>query len=389
MIIRPKTRGFISLTAHPKGCEENVREQIEFATEHQIQNSPKNVLVIGASTGYGLASRIALAFGGGANTIGVFFGRPSDGVKPASAGWYNSVAFKKFAEERGLIAENVNEDAFSSQTKSLVVDIIGEKLGKIDCVVYSLASPKRTDPFTGETFKSVLKPIGTPFTGKSVNVDSGEVSSVTIEPATAEEISATIKVMGGEDWELWMQTLHGEKLLSNGAKTIAYSYVGPEVTWQIYANGTIGVAKDDVTRACSSINFLLEDIKGQAVVSVNKAVVTQASAAIPVIPLYISVLFKIMKEKDCHEGCIEQMVRLFKSRIYEKFPQKSADEQGRIRMDEFEMADDVQALVLEAWQKISTENFNEFADINSYRHEFLKLFGFGIESINYDEDVDI
>ncbi|MDR2778859.1 MAG: trans-2-enoyl-CoA reductase family protein [Puniceicoccales bacterium] len=389
MIIQPKTRGFISLTAHPKGCEGNVKEQIAFAEKHKFSSAPKNVLVIGASTGYGLASRIALAFGGGANTIGVFFERPSEKDKPASAGWYNSVAFKKFAEQSDLSAENINGDAFSSDVKEQVIDLIRQKYGKIDCVVYSLASPKRTDPFTGEVFKSVLKPIGEPFTGKTVNVDKDEVYEITIEPATAEEVQATEKVMGGEDWELWMQALHGEKLLANGVKTIAYSYIGPEITWPIYANGTIGAAKDDLMRAREAIKFLLGDIGGQAIISVNKAVVTQASAAIPVVPLYISILFKVMKEKRIHEGCIEQMVKLFSDRLYGPSAGKSLDEQGRIRLDEFELHQDIQDAVAKVWPKISTENLKELSDIDGYKQEFLKLFGFGLSSVDYSKDVEV
>ncbi|MDR1528683.1 MAG: trans-2-enoyl-CoA reductase family protein [Puniceicoccales bacterium] len=389
MIIKPKTRGFISLTAHPKGCEENVRQQIAFAEKYTIPNTPKNILVIGASTGYGLASRITLAFGGRANTIGVFFERPSEKDKPASAGWYNSIAFKKFAEQGGLLAENINGDAFSSNVKEQVIDLIRQKFGQIDCVVYSLASPKRTDPFTGEVFKSVLKPIGEPFIGKTVNVDKDEVYEVTIEPATAEEVRATEKVMGGEDWELWIQALHNEKLLANGIKTIAYSYIGPEITWPIYTNGTIGAAKDDLMRAMEAIKFLLEDIGGQAIISVNKAVVTQASAAIPVVPLYISILFKVMKEKGIHEGCIEQMVRLFSERLYGPHAGKSLDEHGRIRLDDFELNRDVQDAVVKIWPKISTENLKEFSDMDGYKQEFLKLFGFGLASIDYDEDVEI
>jgi enoyl-[acyl-carrier protein] reductase/trans-2-enoyl-CoA reductase (NAD+) len=389
MIIRPKTRGFISLTAHPKGCEENVREQMEFVEGHGIFDAPKTVLIVGASTGYGLASRITLAFAGGAHTIGVFFERPPERDKPASAGWYNSNAFKKFAEGRGLVAENINGDAFSQGIKEEVVDLIRRKFGKIDCVVYSLASPRRTDPFTGEIFKSVLKPIGEPFTSKTVNIDKNEVYEVTIEPATAEEIHATEKVMGGEDWELWMQTLHGENLLSRGVKTIAYSYIGPEITYPIYANGTIGAAKDDLMRACSAINFALNDIQGQAIVSVNKAVVTQASAAIPVVPLYLAILFKVMKVRGCHEGCIGQMLRLFGDKLYGSHPLKSLDEQGRIRMDEAELGREVQDAVLGIWQKVCTENLRDISDIKGYEEEFLKLFGFGLQSVNYDEDVEV
>ncbi|MDR1413465.1 MAG: trans-2-enoyl-CoA reductase family protein [Puniceicoccales bacterium] len=389
MIIQPRTRGFISLTAHPKGCENNVKEQMEFAEKETIGNSPKNVLVIGASTGYGLASRIALAFGGRANTLGIFFERPAEKDKPASAGWYNSLAFKKFAEQKGLAAENINGDAFSFDIKEQAIALIKQKFGKIDCLVYSLAAPKRIDPFSGETFKSVLKPVGAPFRGKTVNVDREEVSEVEIEPAAPEEIYASKKVMGGEDWELWIQALLGEKLLANGVKTVAYSYIGPEITWPIYANGTIGAAKDDLMRACSAINFLLAGLKGQAIVSVNKAVVTQASAAIPVVPLYISILFKVMKEKGCHEGCIEQMVRLFRDHLFGQSPLKYLDEEGRIRLDELELSEDVQRTVLDIWPKVSTENLHQLSDIKGYRQEFLKLFGFGLESIDYGKDVEL
>jgi enoyl-[acyl-carrier protein] reductase/trans-2-enoyl-CoA reductase (NAD+) len=346
-------------------------------------------LVIGASTGYGLASRIALAFGGGANTIGISFERRSEAGKPASAGWYNSIAFKKFADARGLFAENINGDAFSSAVKEQVIDLIKQKLGKIDCIVYSLASPKRTDPFTGEVYKSVLKPIGNAFTGKTLNVDTEEVHEVTIEPASAEEIRATEKVMGGEDWELWIGALHGEGLLANEVKAVAYSYVGPEITYPIYTNGTIGAAKDDLMRACSALNFSLKDIGGQAVISVNKAVVTQASAAIPVVPLYISILFKVMKEKGLHEGCIEQMTRLFADKLYGGVPLKSLDEQGRIRLDEFELSKDVQSVVSEIWPKISTENLSALSDVGGYKGEFLRLFGFGLPFVDYDDDVEI
>lgn len=391
MIIQPKTRGFICITAHPKGCDKNVKDAIDFVKDHRSDNHnfPKNILVIGASTGYGLASRIALSFGGHANSIGVFFERPSEKGKPASAGWYNSCAFKKFAAEDGLIAENINGDAFSSEIKEQVIHTIKEKLGQVDCVIYSLASPRRTDPFSGETFKSVLKPIGESFSGKTVNVDTEEVFETSIEPATPEEIKATEKVMGGEDWELWIQALQNEGVLANGAKTIAYSYIGPEITWPIYTNGTIGAAKDDLMRACSAINFSMQKINGQALVSVNKAVVTQASAAIPVVPLYISVLFKIMKAKNVHEGCIEQMWRLFDRKIYNRSGKHDLDNEGRIRMDDLELSDDVQSAVKEVWNKVTTDNIHELTDINGYKKEFLKLFGFEVDGINYDEDVEI
>ena len=389
MIIHPKTRGFISLTAHPVGCEKNVEEQISVAEKNLLSSSPKKVLVIGASTGYGLASRIALAFGGHADTIGVFFERQAEKDRPASAGWYNSIAFKKFAEQKGLIAENVNGDAFSNEVKQQVVDLIREKFGKVDCVIYSLAAPRRTDPVTGETFRSVLKPVGEPFVGKTVNVDKEEVYEVSIEPATGEEVKATEKVMGGEDWELWMQLLANEGLLAQGVKTLAYSYIGPKITWPIYTNGTIGAAKEDLSRACTAINALLKDISGQAIISVNKAVVTQASAAIPVVPLYVSILFKVMKEKNCHEGCIEQMVRLFKDKLFSKKQELLLDEQGRLRMDDWELRQDVQESVAKIWPAISTENLHELSDISGFKREFLRLFGFGIDGVNYDADVDI
>lgn len=386
MIIKPKTRGFICLTAHPIGCEYNVNEQISYikANDH-IENGPKNVLVIGASTGYGLSSRIVSAFGCRANTVGVFFERPADGEKTASAGWYNSIAFKKFAEEEGLIAENINGDAFSDEIKNKTLQFVKENFGKIDCVVYSLAAPRRTDPLNGEIYRSVLKPIGEKFVSKTVNVDSGEVYNIEIEPANADEIIGTIKVMGGEDWELWIQALLEEDLLSKGAKTVAYSYIGPDLTKPIYANGTIGRAKEDLDRAVISMNNMLEKIGGKAYISVNKAVVTQASSAIPVVPLYISLLFKVMKEKKLHEGCIEQMYRLFKNNLYGS--DLSADEQGRIRLDNFEMQPDVQSAVIDLWNMINTDNLIKLSDITEYRREFLKLFGFDIDGINYEIDV--
>lgn len=352
-----------------------------------IANGPKNVLVIGASTGYGLSSRIVASFGCGANTVGVFFERPSDGDKPASAGWYNSIAFKKYAERDGLTAENINGDAFSDGVKEKTIEIIRSKLGHVDCVVYSLASPKRTDPLTGETYRSVLKPIGNKFTSKTVNVDSGEVSNIELEPASEEEIASTVKVMGGGDWELWMQALLGGEVLSDGIKTVAYSYLGPEITRPIYSNGTIGRAKKDLDRAAGAITHTLSKIGGRAYISVNKAVVTQASSAIPVVPLYISILFKIMKEKNLHEGCIEQMYRLFGSNLYGSGKLIGVD--GKIRIDDFEMRKDVQAAVIELWNKVSTENLSEITDIAGYRREFLKLFGFGVAGVDYDADVEV
>ena len=389
MIVQPKIRGFICITAHPKGCEENVKQQINFIkAAGKIANMPKNVLVIGASTGYGLASRIAAAFGGGANTLGVFFEREASEDKTASAGWYNTKAFTKFATKEGLLAENINGDAFSDDVKEQTIDLIKEKFGKIDCVIYSLASPRRTDPFTGEVHKSVLKTIGGAFVSKTLNTDKEEVAEVVVEPATAEEIEGTVKVMGGEDWELWMQALRNANVLTDHVKTVAYSYIGPEMTWPIYKDGTIGQAKEDLDRACYSINSMLHDVHCKAFVSVNKGVVTQASSAIPVVPLYISILFKVMKSKGIHEGCIEQMYRLFADNVYGKrIP--NLDEEGHIRIDELEMRDDVQKEVLDRWSIVNSENLHELADIEGYRSEFLRLFGFGLNNVDYDEDVDI
>ncbi len=386
MIIKPKSRGFICLTAHPTGCKHNVKEEIDYVrAAGLIDGGPKNVLIIGASTGYGLASRVVSAFGSKANTVGVFFERQASDGKPASAGWYNSVAFKYYAESAGLIAENVNGDAFSNEIKDKTLEVIKNKLGSVDCVVYSLAAPRRNDPLTGETYRSCLKPIGENFSSKTVNVDTGEIYDIDLTPATADEITGTIKVMGGEDWELWIQALLDEGLLSSGAKTVAYSYLGPKITQPIYSNGTIGKAKEDLTRAVLSINEMLRSINGRAVISVNKAVVTQASSAIPVVPLYISLLFKVMKEKNLHEGCIEQMYRLFKNHLYGS--DQSIDEEGRIRLDNFEMQADVQSAVTELWPKINSQNIFQLSDLDGYRKEFFKLFGFGIDGIDYDLDV--
>lgn len=387
MIIRPKTRGFICTTAHPIGCKYNVREQIDYVrTNGIIGSGPKNVLIIGASTGYGLSSRIVAGFGCKANTVGVFFERQAAGDKTASAGWYNSIAFKQYAESAGLVAENVNGDAFSNDVKDQVLTKIKDSLGTVDCVVYSLAAPRRTDPLTGMTYRSALKPIGEKFSSKTVNVDTGEVYDVELEPATPDEIIGTVKVMGGEDWELWIQALLDENLLSDGAKTVAYSYLGPKLTNPVYSHGTIGKAKEDLDRAVISINEMLKKINGKACISVNKAVVTQASSAIPVVPLYISLLFKVMKEKRIHEGCVEQMYRLFKNHLYGT--DESVDEVGRIRLDNFEMQPDVQAAVSELWSKVNTGNLSQISDIAGYRKEFLKLFGFNVEGVDYEAEVE-
>jgi enoyl-[acyl-carrier protein] reductase/trans-2-enoyl-CoA reductase (NAD+) len=384
MIVEPKIRGFVCVTAHPKGCEARVREEINVARAAKKEGGPKKVLVIGASTGYGLSSRIAAAFGHDAATVGVFFERPSVKGKPASAGWYNSVAFEKAAHEEGLYAKSINGDAFSQAIKTQVIEAIKADLEQVDLVVYSLASPRRTDPETGQTYKSCLKPIGESFTNRTLDTDNHEVTEVTIEPAEGHDVDHTVKVMGGEDWELWMQALSEAGVLAPGAKSVAYSYIGPEITWPVYTNGTIGMAKKDVERAAEAITARYDCA---AYVAVNKAVVTQASSAIPVVPLYISILFKVMKERGTHEDCIEQMVRLFDERLYGADLQ--LDAKGRIRVDDWEMAPDVQAAVEKIWPQIDSGTLNELADYAGYQSNFLALFGFGLPNVDYREDVEV
>ena len=385
MIVKPRIRGFVCITAHPKGCEAKVREEIKVAQAERKTGGPKKALVIGASTGYGLSSRITAAFRYQAATLGIFFERPSVKGKPASAGWYNSVAFEKVAHEAGLYAKSINGDAFSNEIKQQTINAIKADLGQVDLVVYSLASPRRTEPASGETFKSALKPIGDqPFKNQTLNTDRNEVKDVEIEPATEEETQHTVKVMGGEDWELWMKALDEAGVLAPGAKSVAYSYIGPEVTWPIYRNGTIGQAKKDVERAAAAITKAYDC---QAYVAVNKAVVTQASSAIPVVPLYISILFKLMKDAGTHEDCIEQMVRLFDEHLYAKDLQ--LDESGRIRIDDLEMQPDIQSKVVETWKDITTDNLNERSDYAGYQKNFLNLFGFELPGVDYDEDVEV
>ena len=384
MIIEPKIRGFVCITAHPEGCAKKVADEIAIAKASSIESGPKKVLVIGASTGYGLSSRITAAFSCEASTLGVFFERPSSNGKPASAGWYNTVAFENEATAAGLYAKSINGDAFSNEIKEEVIKTIKEDWGTVDCVIYSLASPRRTDPSTGNTYKSCLKPIGSSFTNTSLDTNKGLVESVSIEPANEEDIENTVKVMGGEDWELWMEALSNAGVLNEDTKTVAYSYIGPEVTWPVYKNGTIGTAKLDVERASRAIH---EKYGIEAYVSVNKAVVTQASSAIPVVPLYISILFKIMKAKGTHEGCIEQIVRLFKDRLYEG--ELNLDSEGRIRVDDWEMDPEVQAEVASIWPSVTTENLRAVSDFDAYQKEFLELFGFGLEGIDYSQDAEV
>ena len=385
MIVKPRIRGFVCITAHPKGCEAKVREEIKVAQSDKKTEGPKKVLVIGASTGYGLSSRITAAFRYNAATLGIFFERPSVKGKPASAGWYNSVAFEKAAQEAGLYAKSINGDAFSTEIKDQAIARIKADLGQVDLVVYSLASPRRTDPLSGETFKSVLKPIGDrPFKNQTLDTDRNEIKDVEIEPATEEEIQHTVKVMGGEDWELWMKALSDAGVLAPGAKSVAYSYIGPEVTWPIYKNGTIGQAKKDVERAAEAISKAYDC---EAYVAVNKAVVTQASSAIPVVPLYISILFKLMKAAGTHEDCIEQMARLFDEHLYGKNLQ--LDEAGRIRIDDLEMQADIQSKIVEIWKEINTENLDLMSDYAGYQKNFLNLFGFELPGVVYDKDVEV
>ncbi|MEJ5053762.1 enoyl-ACP reductase FabV [Sphingobacterium sp. MYb382] len=389
MIIQPRVRGFICLTSHPEGTAQNVKEQIEYVkSKGEIKDGPKKVLVIGASTGFGLASRITAAFGSQAATIGVFFEKPAAPGKPGTAGWYNSAAFEKEAQAAGLYAKSINGDAFSDEIKAQTIALIKEELGQVDLVVYSLASPRRTHPKTGVAHASVLKPIAQPFTDKTVDFHSGVVSDISIQPIENEDdIEHTVAVMGGEDWKFWIEDLKAAGVLAEGVKTVAYSYIGPELTYPIYRNGTIGRAKDNLEATVPVLNDLLSDLGGVSYVSVNKALVTQSSSAIPVVPLYISLLYKVMKEKGIHEGTIEQMQRLFAERLYNN-ADLQLDAQGRIRVDDLEMRADVQAEVAALWTQITTENLAELSDIEGYRDEFFHLFGFNFDAVNYEAESD-
>ena len=389
MIIKPKVRGFVCVTSHPAGCAAHVQEQIDLVkAKGPINPGPKKVLVIGASTGFGLSSRITAAFGSGADTLGIFFERPSEEGRPATPGWYNAIAFTKAARAAGRYAANLNGDAFSDDIKKQAIEIIARDMGQVDLVVYSLASPRRTHPKTGVVHKSTLQPIGAPYTNKTVDTDKGVVSEVTIQPADETGISDTEAVMGGEDWEMWMQALAEAKLLAPGATAISYTYVGPIHTWPIYRDGTIGRAKIDLERACRAIDAKLKAHGGgRALISVNKALVTQASSAIPVVPLYISILYKVMKAKGTHEGCIEQMQRLFATQLYNGSTLKFNGE-GRVRVDDWEMRPEIQNAISEIWPKVTTENLADLTDIAGYRTEFLKMFGFGLSGIDYDTEVE-
>jgi len=386
MVIQPKVRGFLCTTTHPTGCLENVRRQMKHVQSRgEIQGGPKRVLVLGASTGYGLASRVTAAFGSGAATVGVFFEKPGTDRKPGTAGWYNSASFHELAEEAGLYAKSLNGDAFSDEMKSRVIDLIKADLGQIDLVVYSLAAPRRTHPKTGEVFNSTLKPIGQATTQKGVNTDKEEIQDFHLEPATQEEIDHTVAVMGGEDWEMWISALSEAGVLAEGVKTTAYTYIGEKITWDIYWHGTIGAAKQDLDRRVIGIREKLAPLNGDARVSVLKAVVTQASAAIPAMPIYLAILFKVMKAKGVHEGCIEQIDRLFRERLYGG---GELDEAGRLRVDELELEPAVQAEVADIWDQINTDNLKTLADFEGYRQEFLQLFGFGVMGVDYDAEVN-
>ncbi|WP_338525135.1 enoyl-ACP reductase FabV [Pseudomonas batumici] len=386
MIIKPRVRGFICVTTHPVGCEANVKQQIDYVTQQgPVSDGPKNVLVLGASTGYGLAARITAAFGCDANTLGVFFEREGDEGKLGTAGWYNSAAFHKFAEAKGLYAKSINGDAFSDEVKRLTIETIKRDMGKIDLVVYSLAAPRRTDPKTGEVYSSTLKPIGKSVTQRGLNTDKEEVNVTTLAEATQEEIDGTVKVMGGEDWQLWIDALDEAGVLADGAKTTAFTYLGEKVTHDIYWNGSIGAAKKDLDQKVLKIRQRLAAKGGDARVSVLKAVVTQASSAIPIMPLYLSLLFKVMKAQGSHEGCIEQVYGLYKDSLYSPTP--ILDEEGRLRADYKELQPQVQEQVAKLWDEVTTENLNELTDFAGYKAEFLRLFGFGVEGVDYDADV--
>jgi len=387
VIIKPKVRGFICITTHPVGCAANVNEQIERVKQDgPIANGPKKVLVIGASTGYGLAARIAAAFGSDSATIGVFLEKPGTEKKPGTAGWYNSAAFDKAAKAAGLYAKSFNGDAFSHEMKARVVDTIKQDLGEVDLVVYSLASPVRKLPDSGELVRSALKPIGEVYRSRAIDTNKDVLTDAEIEPASEEEINNTVTVMGGEDWELWMQALHQGGVLADGVKTVAFGYIGTDITWPIYWHGTLGKAKEDVDRAAAAIRTSLAEMHCQANVAVLKSVVTQASAAIPVMPLYLSTTFKVMKSLGLHEGCIEQANRLYRTQLFAEQPQ--LDEAGRYRLDDWELRDDVQQACRDIMPNVTDDNLFELTDYRVYKDEFLKLFGFGIAGVDYEADVD-
>lgn len=386
VIIKPKCKGFICTTAHPDGCWRSVQEQIAYVKAQPPVQGPKHVLVIGASTGYGLASRIAATFGSGAKTLGIFFERPAAGNKTATAGWYNSAAFEAEAQAAGYYAKSINGDAFSQAVKEEAINLIKADFGQVDLVIYSLAAPRRSHPVTGETLSSVIKPIGSAFASKTVDIHEAHIGDIVVEPANEEEIRQTIGVMGGEDWAMWIDALLAAGVLAEGARTVSYSYIGPKVTHAIYRDGTIGRAKEHLEASAASIQQKMTAIQGQAFVSVNKALVTQASTAIPGMALYMSLLFKVMKEKGLHEHCIEQICRLFADRLYADTVPVDID--GRIRLDDWEMREDVQAEVYQLWQQVTSDNITALSDVASYRDDFFRLFGFGFAGVDYEADTE-
>ncbi|MCO7247062.1 enoyl-ACP reductase FabV [Halomonas sp. Mc5H-6] len=391
MIIKPKVRGFICTTTHPVGCEQNVREQIEATRARNLDKSagPKKVLVIGASSGYGLAARITAAFGYGADTLGVFFEKPANENKPGTAGWYNSAAFDKFAKQEGLYSKSINGDAFSHEARQKAIELIKQDMGEVDLVVYSLASPVRKLPDSGELKRSSLKPIGETYRATAIDTNKDAIIEAEVEPATQQEIDDTITVMGGEDWELWMDALDQAGVLAKGARSVAFSYIGTEITWPIYWHGALGKAKEDLDRAAAAIDAKLKETGGGANVAVLKSVVTQASAAIPVMPLYIAMVYRIMKEQGVHEGTIDQLNRLFGERLYApQGGEMATDEVGRLRLDDWELRDDIQKACQDLWSEVTTDNLFEITDYASYKHDFLKLFGFERDDVDYDADVD-
>ncbi|MFP4473379.1 MAG: enoyl-ACP reductase FabV [Candidatus Omnitrophota bacterium] len=389
MIVKPKIRGYICTTAHPAGCARRVQDQIDYVrSRSKISNGPKKVLVIGASTGYGLATRITSAFGCGAATIGVFFEKPAAGDRTATAGWYNSAAFERAARAEGLYSRSFNGDAFSNEMKEQVIRTIQNDLGSVDMVVYSLAAPRRRHPQTGETFKGVVKPRGAGYRNRALDLETLQITDVTTEPATEDEVRQTVGVMGGEDWRMWTEALHEAGVLAEGALNVAYSYIGPEITYPIYRHGTIGAAKDDLEKTAHDLDQFMRNVGGRALVSVNKALVTQASSAIPFMALYMTILLKVMRSKGVDENCIEQIDRLFRERLF-RDGEIPVDEQGRIRLDDLELSEEVQRDVHQAWQEITTESIDRYADVAGYQKDFLQIFGFEVEGVDYDEDADI
>ncbi len=382
MIVKPKVRGFICTTAHAEGCKASVKAQIDYVkAQPHSERGPKKVLVVGASMGYGLASRISAAYSYGAATLGVIFDRAASGSRTATSGWYNTAAFEEFAAADGLYAKTINGDAYSKEIKEKTIELIKKDMGKVDCVIYSLAAPRRTME-DGTVYTSVLKTVGESYTNKTINLKDNTVSNITVEPATEEEIEATVRVMGGDDWKLWIEALKAADAIEDDAVTVAYSYIGPEITHPMYADGSIGKAKDDLFAASKEITE-----KGiRAYISVNKALVTQSSAAIPIVPLYISILYKVMKAHNVHEGCIEQMCRMFNEKIF--CGETKTDDTGRIRMDDLEMQDEIQTEVNKLWSEISSDNLDTHADLEGYHQDFYRLFGFGIDGVDYDADID-